>query len=637
MNQDNLPIDNLDFDLIKKNLKTYLRGQDKFKDYDFEASGMSILLDLLAYNTHYQAFYANMVANEAFLDSAVVRSSTVSLAKHLGYTPKSIKASKATVDVDLGTDATLVTNVAAGTAFILRGEPFIGKLDNGKTYSFTTRKNYKIEFVNGRCVAKSVDIYEGVYNTYSFIYNSFDPSQKFILPTDRADTDTIVVRVQKSANDTEGLLDSWFRSTDITTLDADSKAFFLQETETGKFQIYFGDGVLGKALQNGNMIMVEYMVTNGSAGNGCKTFTYAPNSGNTPLNRATPKVTLTVASDGTTSPSDGGTLAESIDSIKYYAPRNYQAQERAVTIEDYSTLLSREFLERAESFFIWGGEENDPPQYGKVFISIKPKVGNAISTLEKLAIQKTILGKRNVVAILPEVVDPDYIYLVLSLSVRYDPSKAIITPSALESLIRARITDYADNNLQKFGKNFRLSKFSTYIDDINPTISSNTVDMKLQKRFEPRLGSPSPYTLKYDTALFHPIDGYPSIVESTSFGYQDLTSSSTVKPLVDVYMDDDGYGNIRLYKLVGASKVYFTDSVGTIDYTKGIIVLKNFNPQYINPRTETEIRVTVKPNIRDIEPRRNQIVLIDNELVSVSLEQESYRIDRSESGSRFPY
>lgn len=636
MNQDNLPVDNLDFDLIKKNLKTYLRGQDVFKDYDFEASGLNILLDLLAYNTHYQAFYANMVANEAFLDSAVVRSSAVSLAKHLGYTPKSMKASKTTVDVDLGTNASLVANVAAGTAFILRGEPFTGRLENGKTYNFTTNKNYKVEYVGGRCVAKNVEIYEGTYRTFSFVYNSYDPAQKFILPSNKIDIDTIVVRVQKSVNDTEGLLDTWFRSTDITTLDADSRAFFLQETETGNFQIYFGDGVIGKSLQNGNVILIEFLSTNGSLGNGCKSFTYTP-ANNTPLLRAIPTVTLSVASDGTTSPSAGGSLPESLTSIKYYAPRSYQAQERAVTVEDYSTILSKEFLERAESFYIWGGEENAPPQYGKVFISIKPKTGNTISTLEKLSIQRTILGKRNIVAILPEVVDPDYIYLVLSLNVRYDPTKATITPSGLESLIRTRVNDYGDVNLQKFGKNFRLSKFSTYIDEINSTISSNTVEMKLQKRFEPRIGSPSPYTLKFDTPLFHPIDGYPSIIESTSFGYQDLTSSSIVKPIVDVYMDDDGYGNIRLYKMIGGTKVYFASSIGTIDYTKGLIVLKNFNPQYVNPRTETEIRITVKPNIKDIEPRRNQILLVDNELVNITLEQESYRIDRNESGSRFPY
>lgn len=636
MNQDNLPVDNLDFDSIKNNLKTYLRGQDKFKDYDFEASGLNIILDLLAYNTHYQAFYANMVANEAFLDSAVVRSSAVSIAKHLGYTPKSIKASKATVDVDLGTNSTLITNVASGTAFILRGEPFVGKLETGKTYNFTTNKNYKVEYVNGRCVVKNVEIYEGTYRTFSFVYNSFDSAQKFILPSDRIDTDTIVVRVQKSVSDSEGLIDSWFRSTDITTLDADAKAYFIQETESGKFEIYFGDGIVGKSLQNGNVVLVEYLVTNGAAGNGCKTFTYMPNN-NPALTRAIPSVSLTVSSDGTTSPSDGGTGAESLQSIKYYSPRSYQAQERAVTIEDYSTLLSREFLERAESFFIWGGEENDPPQYGKVFISIKPKVGTTISTLEKLAIQKTILGKRNIVSILPEVVDPDYVYLVLGVNIRYDASKATITPSALESLVRLSINDYGQQNLQKFGKNFRLSKFSTYIDDINPTISSNTVEMKLQKRFEPRISSPSPYTLRFDTQLFHPIPGYPSILESTSFGYQDLTSSSIVKPIVDTYLDDDGYGNVRLYKTVGGSKIYFSESIGTIDYAKGTIVLRNFNPQYINPRTETELRLTVKPDIKDIEPRRNQIILIDNQLVSVNLETESYRIEQSESGSRFPY
>jgi len=633
MNQDNLPIENLDFDLIKSNLKDYLRGQDKFKDYDFEGSGMNVILDLLAYNTHYQAFYANMVANEAFMDSSVVRSSAVSLAKHLGYTPRSVKASKATVDIDLGNNPNLITKVSTGTAFVLRGEPFIGKSDTGKAFNFTTKKNHKIEYIGGRCGVKNVDIHEGSYKTYSFVYNSFDAAQKFTLPSDKIDTDTIIVRVQKSVSDTEGMIDSWFRSTDITTLDADSNAFFIQETETGNFEIYFGDGIVGKSLQNGNVVIVEYLLTNSTAGNGCKIFTYMPTS--LASNTVNVVVTVSADADGLQSSSSGGSLPESIDSIKYYSPRSYQAQERAVTVEDYSTLLSREFLERADSFFVWGGEENDPPQYGKVFISIKPKIGTTISTLEKLAIQKTILGKRNIISILPEVVDPDYLYLVLDLKIRFDATKATMSPSFIETLVRSKIEYYSINNLQRFGRNFRLSNFSTYIDSINPTISSNTVDMKLQKRFQPNLGNPSPYTLKFDTSLFHPVEGYPSILSSTSFGYND-TSVST-NSVVDAFLDEDGYGNIRIYKLVSGTKVYLINNIGSIDYNSGTIIFKNFNPKYINPKSETELRITVQPNIKDIEARRNQIVLIDNNLTTISIEQESYRIDKSESGSRFPF
>lgn len=638
MNSDNLQVDSLDFDLIKSNLKEYLRGQDKFKDFDFEGSTMNILLDLLAYNTHYQAFYANMVANEAFLDSAAMRASAVSIGKHLGYVPKSIKSSTNIIDIDLGSNPTLIEGVQNGLVFVFRGEKFTGFTDTGISTSFTALKNFKAMYAGDRVLVKDVTINEGSIKTFSFVVNSFDTGQKFILPSTSIDVDTLVVTIQKSTKDTEGVLDSWFLCNDITSLDAASKAYFLQETEDGKFQIYFGDGIVGAALQNGNVITVEYLQTSGVNGNDCKTFSYSPNTTNTQMAYASePVCTAKTDSFGKNIGSYGGAASETTSSIKYYAPRHYQTQERAVTKDDYKTILSKEFIDTAESVYVWGGEENTPPEYGKVFVSIKPVGAKKLSVLEKLAIEKNVLSKKNMLTIIPKIVDPEYIYIILDMTVRYNSLKAKITPSILETIMRLRIDTFAANTLQKFGRDFRLSTFLTYMDASNGMISSSSANLKLQKRIEPILGKSYPYTIKFDNALFHPIAGYPSILSSSAFGYTDLLSSAIVKPTVEAYLDDDGNGNVRLYKLVRGEKVYMSNTLGTIDYALGKVVLKNFAPIYSLPASTTEIYITVTPDADDIGARRNDILVVDQTQVNIIFSQDQTEIDNNQSGARFPF
>ena len=642
MNSDNLQIDSLDFDLIKNNLKNYLRGQTKFKDFDFEGSTMNILLDLLAYNTHYQAFYANMVANEAFLDSAVMRSSAVSIGKHLGYVPKSIKASTNTIDIDLGTNPNLIQGVQNGLVFVFKGEKFTGRQEGGNSLSFTTLKNYKAEYVltDGNVVVKNVEVKEGSLKTYSFVANLFDTSQKYILPSTFVDVDTLSVTVQKTTKDTEGILDNWFLCDDITKLDSASNAYFIQETEDGNFEIYFGDGIVGRKLQNGNVITVQYLQTSGANGNDCKLFQYSPDSTNTQIvnnSQTNPPCSAKLDTFGKTIGSYGGMSPESISSIKYYAPRHYQTQERAVTKDDYKTILSKEFLDTAESIYVWGGEENTPPEYGKVFVSIKPVGAKKLSILEKLAIEKNVLSKKNMLTIIPKLVDPEYIYLVIDLTVRYSSIKAKISPSVLETILRSRIASFATSNLQQFGRDFRLSTFSSYIDQSNPMISSNSSIMKLQKRIEPILGKSYPYTIKFDNELYHPVEGYPSILSSSVFGYTDLLSGMIVKPTIKAQLDDDGYGNVRIYKLVEDEKVYMSNSIGTVDYKTGKIVLKSFQPTTVYPSSETEIYITALPKADDIGTRRNDILVIDLKQVSITFSQDQTQIDNNQSGARFPY
>jgi hypothetical protein len=346
-------------------------------------------------------------------------------------------------------------------------------------------------------------------------------------------------------------------------------------------------------------------------------------------------VSVQTEDDGTVIPSFGGEDEESIDSIKFYAPRTYQAQERAVTADDYLAVLGREYSSRADSYFIWGGEENIPPQYGKVFISIRPKQGRRLSFGEKQAIEKSILGERNLVTITPEVVDPDFLYIIPTITVYYDEAKTVLNSTGIASKVRDFVLVYNGEELGGFQKNFRSSNFTSLIDALAPTINSNTLELKLAKALEPSLGRSSTYTVRFDNALYHPIDGYTPILSSQSFVYQDATSSALVKPNVTAYLEDDGYGIVRIYKIVNNSKVIIKPNIGTIDYETGLVTLKNFAPVTLADG-RTEIRITVQPRNRDIFSRRNQIIEIDIDGVSVTAVPEKTKIYNSSTDSTFP-
>jgi hypothetical protein len=636
----NTPIRELDFDQIKQSLKDYLRGQEQFKDYDFEGSTMNILLDLLSYNTHYQAFYANMVANEAFLDSAVVRNSVVSLAKQLDYRPRSKKASRVVTNIQLVANTNtrteaVATTVLAGKEYINAGTTFSARNALGKTVSFVTLDTYKFQIVNGQFFVLGATLYEGSLKTASFIVNSKDTLQKFIIDDTSIDIDSLQLRIQRSTTDTEGSSDLWVRATDINTLNGDSTVFFVQESENGKWEVYFGDGIVGKAVENGNLISMVYLSTSGPDGNGIGT----TDSVTSPTFRASNpeyKVRVVVDEFGTPQPSFGGEDPETIDSIKYYAPRNYQAQDRAVTADDYLAILAREYSLRSESFLVWGGEENDPPQYGKVFISIKPKNSAKLSITEKQSISNTILGQRNLLTVVPEVVDPDLTYINPSITVYYDPRATTATSDMLSTAIRNKVLAFSDTYLDQFGKNFRQSKFNAYIDSLDDAINSSSLEIVLEKAIQPQFERTLPYTVKFDNKLSHPIDGYPSILESSSFYYSDLTATGISKPTVAAYLDDDGYGNIRIYKKIGEDRIYLNRKAGTVDYTTGLVQLKSFTPLGI-PDGSVEIKITVKPDRGDIFVRRNQVLVINPNEIDVVMVQEKTVIDRKASDSGFPY
>lgn len=637
-NKSNTPIQSLDFDQIKENLKEYLRGQELFKDYDFEGSTLSIILDLLAYNTHYQAYYANMAANESFLDSAVLRPSVVSLAKHLNYTPRSSKAAQLMVDIRI--DDSLTDSVVKGKQFLERNTIFNGKDSEGRTVQFVNMENYKAVRRSGENLFQNVVLYQGYMKQISFVAETqIMQDVKFTIPDPTVDIDTLDVFVQRSQNDSTGSSSLWTKATDINKLTPESQVFFVQNNRDGLWEVYFGDGILGKAIENGNLVQLRYLVTTGSQGNGVgyndssvrRALTVGDNQGEQRI----VDIRIKTDSTGKVIVSFGGRDPESTESIRYYAPRNYQAQDRAVTAEDYKALLGREYSDRADSFFIWGGEENDPPQYGKVFVSIKPKIGTRLSIEEKQAIERTLFGERNLVTITPEVVDPDILYVNPNITVYYDDSKTTLNKTGVESRVTAVVRSFATSSLGLFERNFRMSKFSSLIDGSSPAINSNSSTISLTKRFEPNIGKPAPYNIRFDNPLLHPIDGYTPILSSEVFGYRDLTSTALVKPIVNCFLEDDGYGNIRIYKVVGAEKIVVVRNIGSVNYETGLVVLRNFNAESL-ASGKIELAITVIPRNKDIFARRNQIILIENDGIQVTAIPEKTVIDRSASDAAFP-
>lgn len=639
-NTSNTPIDSLDFDAIKQNLKSYLQGQDVFKDYDFEGSALSVVLDLLAYNTHYQAYYANMAANESFLDSAVMRPSVVSLAKHLNYTPRSSKAAQMIVDVVMpSSDEILTASVIAGNEFLPKYRVFTGKNSDGRTVSFVNLETYKAIRRDNENLFAGVVLHQGYRKQVSYVANlQVGTGQKFVIPDPAVDVETIEVFVEKSQNQSNGIGTgiTWKRAMDINILDSQSNVFFVQSNRDGLWEIYFGDGILGRAIENGNLITINYLITEGANGNGIGfNESGISRAMNIVGDARVSEVRIRRDSNNRVIVSYGGRDGETTESIKFYAPKNYQAQDRAVTTEDYRAILGKEYSDRADSFYVWGGEENDPPQYGKVFVSIKPKVGTRLSTQEKKAIENTVFGSRNLLTITPEVVDPDILLINPTVTVYYDESKTTTKRETIEAGVRSAIVLYANSNLSGFDRNFKVSKFSTLIDSLSPAISSNTSTFTLTKRVEPNLNRPTPYTIRFDNSLLHPIDGYTPILSSDGFGHRDLTSTALVKPIVTCYLEDDGYGNIRIYKMVGTQKIVVVKNAGDIDYTTGRVFLRNFFPESL-PTGKVELGITVVPKTADIFARRNQIILIEPNSVKVTAIPEKTVIDRSASDAAFP-
>jgi len=584
MDNKRIKVTELDFDQIKSNFKNYLKGQTEFQDYDFEGSGVSVLLDILAYNTHYNAMYANLAMNEAFLDSASKRNNVVSHAKSLGYTPVSAKCALATVNI------TVINPIDSPDTLTLPAQSQFTTSINKVDYNFYTRNAVTIAPVNGTYTFSNVVITEGTPLRFQYIANE---GMSYIVPNAGVDLSTLTVRVQDTTSTAGYVL--FTRADDLTLVGQDDTAFFIKEIDNELYEIYFGDGITGRAVVPGNVVTIDYFVSSKEAANSAKAFTF-----NGSIGGGTVVVT-------TASMAQGGSSIESIDSVKFNAPRNYAAQNRAVTAEDYKVILPT-LYPNIESVNVWGGEEADPPQYGKVFISIKPKSGETLTTSTKEIIKKSILRKKNIVSISPELIDPDYLYVNVTTSVYYNPLMTEKNTDTLKTLINNTINTYDNDDLRKFGGMFRFSKLSRLIDATDNSITSNITNVRMAKVIAPNFNSKAKYNILFNNPIYN--SGSPEEAIKSSPFYV----TSTAQP---VYIDDDGVGNLRLFYYTGTStKVFINKTLGTVNYTTGKLVINDF---VILSATDNIITFYCVPDSNDIVSVRNQIVAINQNTTKINV------------------
>ncbi len=611
-----MEITQLDFDTIKTNLKTYLKGQTTFTDYDFEGSGMSVLLDTLAYNTHYNAFMANMVANEMFLDTAVKRNSVASHAKALGYTPTSSKAPKAIVSVTVNNANTAQITMAAGHAF----DTTIA----GTTYQFVNTTARTLQPTDGVYTYSEIPIYEGSWVTTKFTVDTTDADQLFIIPNDNVDISTLAVSIQTSSGDTT--LTTFTKANTLVEVKSTTNAYFIQETLEGEWEVYFGDGVVGSALIDGNIVILAYVVTNETEANGATAFTSASNIS------GFGDITVVTNTAGA-----GGAAPEGVGAIKYNAPFSYAAQNRTVTAGDYKAIIPQ-IYPNVKAISVWGGEFANPAVYGKVFISILPKAGVSITTSTKTSIVNS-LQDYNVVSITPELVDLETTKIIPTVVFKYNANNTTKSKEALAALVITAITDYSTESLEQFEEVFRYSKFTTLIDETDVAILSNITNIKISKTFTPTIGTATKYTIPFSNALFHPHSGHMASTTGTIAG--GILSSSTFTITGDAntyYLEDDGAGVVNAFYVSGTTKVYLGTSVGTIDYVTGDVVLTKINIAtvgQVDGADSTVIRLTVQPASNDVVPVRNQILEIDSVNMSVTGVADTIAAGSSDAGVNY--
>ena len=670
-----LRVTELDFDTIKQNLKTYLQAQSEFTDYDFDGSGLSILLDILAYNTHYNAYYLNMVANESFLDTALLRDSVISHAKVLGYVPYSNKAPIANINFTVTT-----TSDAAATITIPKGFRFLSNEIDGVSYGFVTLQENKVTKSNTNFVFENLEIHEGQLVTYTYTHDqTSNPKQIFSIPDENVDTTTITVIVQPSASNTAAEVFSF--APDASETNTTSPVFYLQENKSKKYDIYFGNDVIGKSIADKSLVSISYLITNGSAANKASNFVAAGGGLTDSLGNNQTGFTIDVVNEAS-----GGAERETVDDIKFSAPLQFTTQNRLVTIKDYESFIIKNYP-AVDSVSVWGGEDESPPVFGTVFLSLKPRQNYFISDTEKQRIIDEILKPKAVVAVQTIIRDPEYLYLLISPNVTYDPKKTILTPEQLKSSIRTAIVNYKTTYLDKFNSRFVLSKLQQDIAavDLNSIIGSKVI-VRLQKRFEPTLGIGQSYTLYFNSALYrgtisdkltstyfttydstgverevqfeeipqsysgvssiavlNPGSGYTSAPTITISG--DGTGATAVATIVNgviqkitvvdrginytraviTISDGGGYGGSAVAEVdakVGTIRTVYYDTLsqkqivdstaGTINYDTGEVVINNI---LINSVTSADgyIRLSIEADKGILDTVKNTIITIDEE------------------------
>jgi len=669
----NIQIADLDFSSIKQNFITYLQSQDTFKDYNFSGSAMSVLLDILAYNTQYNSFYLNMVANEMFLDSATQRASVVSHAKLLNYTPKSAIAPTAFINFQ--------ANGVANSSFTLPAYTnFMSQAVGGVNYNFVTTTSYTVNTANSVASISNVQLKQGNPTTYSYTVNSTtNPSYTFQIPDGNIDTSTLQVTVQQSSSNTSYTV--YQQASNYLTLSSSSTVYFLQEsTLSGYYEIYFGDGILGNELSDGNIIYISYISTSGTSSTGANNFVLMDSLQGLTSYNITPLISAS-----------NGSERESIDSIKFQAPKSYSAQNRAVTKDDYITLIQQNTTGLTfDAVNVWGGEEQAIPEYGKIFVAVKPTGAYTLTDNQKSVIINDIIAPVSVLTVTPEIVDVDYIYLLFNASVLYYSKNTNLTSSQISSLVNSGIITYCNNNLNTFNSTLVIGGLINYIQSLDNSIYAVDFDLYLQKRIIPQLNVKQTYTINFNNPLemgsgseslqitpsFSQYDSsgnyYPTVYfevapdSTTNIDSITVTSggSGYVNPSVTISGDGTGatasatvvngvitsitvtsggsgytqasivisdisgsgavavavirgdYANLRTYYYVNGVKNILTSysdtsNAGTVDFSNGVVTLNNFNPVSLN-NTDGILRVTAYSANRIVSSSYDKIITLDS-------------------------
>ena len=585
----NLSVNSVDFDVVRQNIKTYLSNSDTFTDYDFEGSAMSTLIDTLAYITYNQGIYNNFAANEMFLDTAKKRASVVSHAKALGYTPRSYSAPTASVNVILGSTAGYSSVLPVGNIF--------STTVNGRNYNFVNLESATISLTadSGGTTPhiSNLSIKEGSLKSKTIVVPNNENYQKVEIDDKFVDTTTIKVTVQESATDTSGITNSWVKGNDAISLTAGSRVYFVEEDYNGNYSVNFGDGVVGVTLAAGNVVSVSYLSTSGPLANnvgifdsdlGVNSFRFA--TGNT----------VDVVSHAS-----GGALPQGIDSIRRLAPRSYSMQNRAVTREDFKTLIESNFS-GFSSVFVYGGEDASPPQYGSVIISIKP-VANTITTTDFKNNVVSFLKDRCPVTINPVVIDPEITYARFNTRVVYDVNKTTLTPNSLSTLIQNTLSVYVLDNTDDYDTFLATSAIEKDLSDNIESIISVNTSIEMERRLTPVSDVALDYSIDFANPIFHPHDGHEIVISSEDFLYLDGSEFKTVR------IRDDGFGNINLFEISNSSDNLVTN-FGTVDYSSGVISLNVARLNTVGALGTIKIRAKFGGDV--LTSVRDKVIVYDN-------------------------
>lgn len=599
----------LDFDGIKNNLIDFMRTQEEFADYNFEGSGLNAIMDVLAYVTHYNAVNANFALNEAFLDSSQIRESVVSHAKLLGYTPRSANAPSAYVNIEI-VNPVNVKDVDGNnlTLIMERGTQFSTSVA-GNSYTYVAVDEHAtIANLDDKYIFNNVRIEQGRYLKSKYIFDK-DTSEKFILPYEGVVSDSIRVTVQRSLESAE--YQTFTLASNIAQLDETSEVYFLQESREGYYEVYFGDGVLGKALDNGNLIVVEYLVTDGSNSNTASAFTLADS-----INGNSNAIVTT------TQRAIGGTDREDIDSIKFNAPLAYVAQNRAITPDDYKAIILNNYG-NVDAISVWGGEDEVPPDYGKVYISIKPKDAESLPFAEKEFIKSQYLKPKNLISIEPVIVDPTFTYIFNEVFYKYNPNITDLSVTALSNKVREAIRDFNDNSLKRFDGVFRYSNFLRALEDSDPSIINTFARVYMEKRIIPDMTQNAAYTIRYSSPIYI-TSSDDRVCISTEFQYNNVRAR----------FEDQLINGKRVMQIVtgdGSERRVLSQDEGYIDALNGIIYLSSFRPQALLSN-DNFIAFQSLPNSNDIAPLRNDILSILVDDCSINGEADTMLIGGTNAG-----